>query len=107
MFWLILGVAKALLQLRLLTGDCAQLQNLLAGGVQPLRAVLRALALQQIASMIPLTTQAIRRIGHRFAGQSIFIDSRRQFIFAIIAAFVARVGCRYPIKMAQPRLRSL
>lgn len=104
------GLPGPPLQFRLLTGDRAQLRNLLAGGVQPLRAVLRALALQQIAGMIQLTTQAIRTIGFRFSGQSIFIDSKRQFVFATIADFVAQVGCRCLIKMAQPRstpLRSL
>ena len=55
--------------------DLKELASLLAGGVQQVRVVLRALSLQQlakgvsaprIASMIPLTPQAIRNIGHRY-----------------------------------------
>lgn len=55
--------------------DLKVLASLLAGGVQQVRVVLRALSLQQlakgvsapqIASIIPLTPQAIRNIGHRY-----------------------------------------
>jgi transposase len=55
--------------------DQKQLASILAGGVQQVRVVLRALSLQQlakgvstprIAGMIPLTPQAIRNIGHRY-----------------------------------------
>jgi transposase len=52
-----------------------ELRSLLKGGVQQVRVVLRALALlqvaegvsaPQIAKAIPLTAQAIRRLGHRY-----------------------------------------
>jgi putative transposase len=52
-----------------------ELRTLLKGGVQQVRVVLRALALlqlaedasaPQIAQVIPLTAQAIRRLGHRY-----------------------------------------
>ena len=52
-----------------------ELSNLLSGGVQQVRVVLRALALLQLAKgasapqisgLIPLTPQAIRKIGHRY-----------------------------------------
>ena len=55
--------------------DQQQLRTLLKGGVQQVRVVLRALALlqlaedasaPQIAKVIPLTPQAIRRLGHRY-----------------------------------------
>jgi len=55
--------------------DQQVLRNLLKGGVQQVRVVLRALALlqlaedasaPQIAKVIPLTPQAIRRLGHRY-----------------------------------------
>ena len=55
--------------------DLKVLASILAGGVQQVRVVLRALSLQQlakgvsapqIASVIPLTPQAIRNIGHRY-----------------------------------------
>jgi putative transposase len=55
--------------------DQQELRRLLKGGVQQVRVVLRALALlqlaeeasaPQIAKVIPLTPQAIRRLGHRY-----------------------------------------
>src|SRR5689334_5988334 len=55
--------------------DRRELRSLLKGGVQPVRVVLRALALlqlaedvsaPQIAKVVPLTPQAIRRLGHRY-----------------------------------------
>ena len=55
--------------------DQKVLAGILAGGVQQVRVVLRALSLQQlakgvsaprIASTMPLTAQAIRNIGHRY-----------------------------------------
>ena len=55
--------------------DQQELRKLLKGGVQQVRVVLRALALlhlgedvsaPQIAKMVPLTPQAIRRLAHRY-----------------------------------------
>ena len=55
--------------------DQLELRSLLKGGIQQVRVVLRALTLlqlaehvsaPQIAKMIPLTPQAIRRLGHRY-----------------------------------------
>jgi putative transposase len=55
--------------------DQQLLLKLVKGGVQQVRVVLRALALlqlaenasaPQIAAVIPLTAQAIRRLGHRY-----------------------------------------
>jgi putative transposase len=55
--------------------DQLELRTLLKGGVQQVRVVLRALTLlqlaehtgaPQIARVIPLTPQAIRRLGHRY-----------------------------------------
>ena len=55
--------------------DQQELRTLLKGGVQQVRVVLRALVLlqlaedasaPQIAKVIPLTPQAIRRLGHRY-----------------------------------------
>jgi transposase len=55
--------------------DQKALEELLSGGVQQVRVVLRALALQQlakgasapqIARFVPLTPQAIRNIGRRY-----------------------------------------
>ena len=55
--------------------DRGELQGLLNGGVQQVRVVLRAVALLQlarkvsaprIAAVLPMTPQAIRRVGHRY-----------------------------------------
>jgi putative transposase len=55
--------------------DQQELRKLMKGGVQQVRVVLRALALlqlaehtsaPQIAHVVPLTPQAIRRLGHRY-----------------------------------------
>src|SRR5690349_14892212 len=55
--------------------DQKEIAKLLSGGVQQVRVVLRALALLQlakgnsaprIASLVPLTPQAIRNIGRRY-----------------------------------------
>jgi putative transposase len=55
--------------------DRQELRKLVKGGVQPVRVVLRALALlqlaghasaPQIAKVVQLTPQAIRRLGHRY-----------------------------------------
>jgi len=55
--------------------DQQELRKLLKGGVQQVRVVLRALSLLQlaqkasapeIAKVIPITPQAVRRLGHRY-----------------------------------------
>ncbi len=70
-----LGMPPAPLQIQLSSEDHEQLQALLSGGVQPVRSILRALSLiqmvqgvsaPQIARLVPLSAQAIRKIGHRF-----------------------------------------
>jgi putative transposase len=57
--------------------DQKELEKMLSGGVQRVRTVLRALALVQlnkgvsaprIAESLPLTPQAIRKVGHRYEG---------------------------------------
>jgi putative transposase len=68
-------MARAALRIEVTSKDRKALQNLLSGGVQQVRVVLRAVALLQlakgvsaprIAGMLPLTAQAIRKIGHRY-----------------------------------------
>jgi hypothetical protein len=63
------------LDVRLRKADRDQLGDLLSGGVQPVRTVLRALALQQldqskspaeVACLVPLTSKAVREIGRRY-----------------------------------------
>ncbi len=68
-------MAPGPLQIQLSSEDHEPLQTLLSGGVQPVRSTLRTLRLiqlaqgvsaLQIARCVPLSTQAIRKIGHRY-----------------------------------------
>ena len=68
-------MARPALSIGVTQKDQNELTKLLRGGVQQVRVVLRALALLQlargasaprIAGIIPLTPQAIRKVGHRY-----------------------------------------
>jgi transposase len=68
-------MARPALRIEVTSRDKKELSKLLSGGVQQVRVVLRAVALlrlaggasaPQIAAMVPLTSQAIRKIGHRY-----------------------------------------
>ena len=68
-------MARPALRFEISAKDQKALRKLVSGGVQQVRVVLRALALLQlakgvaaprIASMIPLTPQAIRNVGRRY-----------------------------------------
>jgi putative transposase len=68
-------MARSALSIDVAKKDQQELRGLLKGGVQQVRVVLRSLALlqlaeeasaPQIAKVIPLTPQAIRRLGHRY-----------------------------------------
>jgi transposase len=63
------------LRVRLKRGDREKLHDILSGGVQPVRTVLRALALgrlhegqsvSEVAVMVRLTPKAVREIGRRY-----------------------------------------
>ena len=68
-------MARPALRIEVPSKDRKELRKLLSGGVQQVRVVLRAVALSQLAqgvsaprisSVIPLTPQAIRKVGHRY-----------------------------------------
>src|SRR6266851_3093479 len=68
-------MARPALRIKITTKDQKELRRLLRGGVQQVRVVLRALALLQlaqgvsaprVAGVVPLTPQAIRKVGHRY-----------------------------------------
>jgi putative transposase len=68
-------MARPALHIEVTANGRKELRKLLSGGVQQVRVVLRAVALSQlaqgvsasrIASVIPLTAQAIREIDHRY-----------------------------------------
>jgi transposase len=68
-------MARSALQIDITTRDQKDIGKLLSGGVQPVRVVLRATVLLQLAQgvsaprisdVVPLTPQTIRKIGHRY-----------------------------------------
>jgi hypothetical protein len=68
-------MARSALRIEVTKKDQKELKNLLSGGIQQVRVVLRAIALLQLANgvgapgisgVVPLTPQAIRKIGHRY-----------------------------------------
>jgi transposase len=68
-------MARKALRIKVPSKDRKELRELLSGGVQQVRVVLRALALSQLAkgisaprisAVIPLTPQAIRNVAHRY-----------------------------------------
>jgi hypothetical protein len=68
-------MARPALRIEVTTKDQKVLRKLLSGGVQQVRVLLRAVALLQlakgvsaprVAAVVPLTPQAIRKVGHRY-----------------------------------------
>ena len=68
-------MARPALRIEVPAKDRKELRELLSGGVQQVRVVLRALALSQLAkgvsaprisAVVPLTPQAIRNVAHRY-----------------------------------------
>jgi putative transposase len=68
-------MSRPALRIEVTTKDQKALRQLLSGGVQQVRVVLRAVALLQlakgrsaprVAATVPLTPQAIRKVGHRY-----------------------------------------
>jgi beta-phosphoglucomutase-like phosphatase (HAD superfamily) len=96
---------------------------MLSGGVQQVRVTLRALALLQldkgvpaprIASVVPLTAQAIRRIGHRYAEEGLeralfekarpgatptLDDARKQRVIAMVCSSPPEGFARWTVRL--------
>ena len=103
--------------------DQKELRRLLAGGVQQVRVVLRAIALlqlaknsspPQIAKVIPLTAQAIRTIGHRYqkggleaalfekqrpGAATVLDDSQKQRIIALVCSDPPEGRARWTVRL--------
>jgi putative transposase len=103
--------------------DQKELANLLSGGVQQVRVVLRALALLQLAkgasapqisNVIPLTPQAIRKIGHRYregglesalyekqrpGAAAVLDDSQKQRIIAMVCSDPPEGRARWTVRL--------
>jgi putative transposase len=103
--------------------DQKELANILAGGVQQVRVVLRALSLLQLAkgisaprisNTIPLTPQAIRNVGHRYqeggleaalyekqrpGAATVLDDSQKQRIIAMVCSDPPQGRDRWTVRL--------
>jgi transposase len=116
-------MARAALRIEVSTKDRKTLQKLLSGGVQQVRVVLRAVALLQLAKgvsapqisgMVPLTPQAIRKIGHRYreggleralyekqrpGAEALLEDSEKQRIIAMVCSNPPKGFARWTVRL--------
>ena len=103
--------------------DQSELKKLLSGGVQQVRVVLRALALLQLArgvsaprisTVVPLTPQAIRKVGHRYrkggletalyerprpGAASVLGNSQKQRIIAMVCSDPPEGRARWTVRL--------
>ena len=103
--------------------DQKEITKLLSGGVQQVRVVLRALALlqlakgasaPQIANVVPLTSQAIRNIGHRYqqggleralyerqrpGAAEVLDDSQKQRLIAMVCSTPPEGRARWTVRL--------
>ena len=103
--------------------DRKELANLLSGGVQQVRVVLRALTLLQLAKgasaprisqVVPFTPQAIRTIGHRYqrgglesalfekqrpGATGVLDDSQKQRIIAMVCSDAPEGRARWTVRL--------
>src|SRR5579863_5946009 len=116
-------MACAALRIEVTSKDRKQLQQLLRGGIQQVRVVFRAVALLQlakgvsapkIADMVPLTAQAIRKIGHRYSeggreralyekqrpgAEALLEDSQKQRIIAMVCSNPPEGFARWTVRL--------
>jgi putative transposase len=111
------------LRIAVSTKDQKELHGLLSGGVQQVRVVLRALVLLQLAkgisaprisSTIPLTPQAIRKVGHRYqeggleqalyerqrpGAAELLDDSQKQRLIAMVCSSPPEGRARWTVRL--------
>lgn len=116
-------MARRPVPIRLKAKDQAEIRSLLRGGVQQVRVILRALALQQLAAgaaapqvaqSIPLTAKAIRELAHRYNGggleralydrqrpgaQQILDASQKQRIVAMVCSQPPQGRARWTVRL--------
>ena len=116
-------MARAALRIDVTKKDQKALKQLLAGGIQPVRVVLRAVGLLQmakgvsaprIATVVPLTAQAIRKVGHRYrqggleralyekerpGAAALLEDSQRQRIIAMACSDPPEGRARWTVRL--------
>ena len=111
------------LRVRLKKADSDKLADILGRGVQPVRTVLRALALTQlhrgksaaeVADLLPLTSKAVREIGRRYAeagleaalydkarpgAAALLEDDQRQRIIAMVCSDPPEGHARWTVRL--------
>jgi putative transposase len=116
-------MARSALQIDITTREQKDLRKLLSGGVQPVRVVLRATALLQLAQgvsaprisdVVPLTPQSIRKIGHRYqeggleralyekdrpGATALLEDSQKQRIIAMVCSDPPAGRARWTVRL--------
>ena len=116
-------MGRPALRIEVAKKDQNELKRMLSGGVQQVRAVLRALALLQlakgvsapcVAEFVPLTPQAIRKVGHRYiqggleravyekerpGAASLLEDSQKQRIIAMVCAGPPEGHARWTVRL--------
>src|SRR6266496_3406243 len=116
-------MARPALRIGVTTKDQKALRKLLSGGVQQVRVVLRAVALLQLAkgvsaprvsAVVPLTPQAIRKVGHRYqeggleralyekqrpGAAALLEDSQRQRIIAMVCSDPPEGCARWTVRL--------
>ena len=116
-------MARPALKVHIGEKDRSVLTELLSGGIQQVRVVLRALALMQlakgvsaprIAGIVPLTPQAIRKIGHRYrqggleralyekqrpGAEQLLDDRQKQRIIAMVCSDPPEGRARWTVRL--------
>lgn len=116
-------MARPPLKIELPNKDQKSLTKLLGGGMQQVRVIFRALALlqlsrgtsaPQISKIVPLTPQAIRKIGHRYqqeglnralyekqrpGAEQVLDDSQKQRIIAMVCSDPPEGRARWTVRL--------
>jgi transposase len=116
-------MARPALRIEVTSKDQKELGRLLSGGVQQVRVVQRAVALLQLAKgvsaprvsgVVPLTPQAIRKVGHRYqaggleralydkerpGAASLLEDSQKQRIIAMVCSDPPEGRARWTVRL--------
>ncbi len=116
-------MARRPVPIKVKSKDLAQMGQLLRGGVQQVRVVLRALSLRlraegvtapQVAQTVPLTPKAIRQIAHRYnsnglnralydkqrpGAQQVLDDSQKQRIIAMVCSQPPEGRARWTVRL--------
>jgi putative transposase len=116
-------MARTALSIKIKLKDQKELAQMLSGGVQQVRVLLRAVALLQlgkgfsaprIAGVVPLTPQAIRKVGHRYeeggleralyekqrpGAAELLEDSQKQRIIAMVCSDPPEGCARWTVRL--------